>query len=104
MFQTPNAAGALELLTVLEDQETAEQQLGEPNSQGEAEQSGTAGRSAAAAIARRQQLEDVLRLRFGYHLFEGMSSQSVGTLVQSVCWYSLQTTVHLAQGVVQVLL
>ena len=87
------AAGALELLTVLEEQETAEAHLGG----GEAAVAGAtataaaaagstaAGGSAAAAAAaggdgpsvpglsaaavRRQQLEDVLRLRFGYHLF-----------------------------------
>jgi hypothetical protein len=59
------------LLTVLEDQETAEQQLGEPNSQREGGRSHATGPSATAASARRQQLEDVLRLRFGYHLFEG---------------------------------
>jgi hypothetical protein len=63
----------LELLTVLEDQETAQQQqqLGVSSSQAEGEQSGAGVPPTSSASARRQQLEDVLRLRFGYHLFEG---------------------------------
>lgn len=55
--------GALELLTLLDDEDSA------------AAADGGGSMAAAAArvgVSRQQQLEDVLRLRFGYHLFEGM--------------------------------
>jgi len=47
-----------------EGQEDTNRQLGDGQSEG-----GTP--SPSSASVRRQQLEDVLRLRFGYHLFQG---------------------------------
>lgn len=60
--------GALELLTLLEEEEV--DQGTSVVSDASAGQGVQTARSTAAS--RRQQLEDVLRLRFGYHLFEGM--------------------------------
>jgi hypothetical protein len=69
--------GALELLTLMEDEDVtaaaAAAAAGGGNEEGSEVpgKSNTAAAAAAAAAVKRQQLEDVLRLRFGYHLFEG---------------------------------
>ncbi|KAF6257282.1 hypothetical protein COO60DRAFT_26268 [Scenedesmus sp. NREL 46B-D3] len=63
--------GALELLTLMEDEAAAAAAAAAGSEAGD-EAAGTASTAAAvaAAAAKRQQLEDVLRLKFGYHLFE----------------------------------
>lgn len=62
--------GALELLTLLEEEEVDQGTSVVSDASSAAGEVVQTARSTAAS--RRQQLEDVLRLRFGYHLFEGM--------------------------------
>jgi hypothetical protein len=65
--------GALELLTQMEDEEVAAAAATAGSDAVGSEAAGNSKTTAAAAAAagKRQQLEDVLRLRFGYHLFDG---------------------------------
>jgi hypothetical protein len=63
--------GALELLTLMEDEEVTPAAAAGGSEEGSEEAGKSITAAAAAAAVKRQQLEDVLRLRFGYHLFEG---------------------------------
>jgi hypothetical protein len=90
--------GALELLTLMEDEEVTAAAAAAVGSDAGSE---VAGSTAAAAAVKRQQLEDVLRLRFGYHLFEGatrISGLVRGALVVALYAFSMYVNSLLSPG------